>query len=261
VAIGSGADAANGGIAIGHGVTSGTTGQIVIGSGDGQVVFPGPVVFNQGGENLVMAWRRVDASNGLTGGGDLYGDRNIQPVYGTTAGTVAQGNDPRFAASDGLGASCRVSVTPSWIDMATSFVVPWDSAQVNDDTMWSAADPTKIFPKRIGRYLVGVNATINGSASRKVTLREGAATLAQGSSPAGLNTDITITITIPVVVTALGNYWDVSIANGTSANAIIGIQQSSFWATYQGPGGVPGPVSDFKEPAARATARRKGKKS
>jgi hypothetical protein len=99
IALGMNADASSGGIAIGHNVSAGTPEQIVIGSGAGQVVFPGPVVFNQGGENLVMAWRRVDSSNGLTGGGDFSGDRNIQPVYGTTAGTVCQGNDARFTSA------------------------------------------------------------------------------------------------------------------------------------------------------------------
>lgn len=40
--------------------------------------------------------RQILTTNGLTGGGDLSADRTIEPVYGTTANTVAEGDDTRI---------------------------------------------------------------------------------------------------------------------------------------------------------------------
>jgi hypothetical protein len=42
------------------------------------------------------ASRQVAAGTGLAGGGDLTGDRTLSVVYGSTAGTAAQGNDARL---------------------------------------------------------------------------------------------------------------------------------------------------------------------
>lgn len=49
------------------------------------------------GSGGVPATRAINTTNGLQGGGDLSADRTLSPVYGTTAGTVAQGNDSRFS--------------------------------------------------------------------------------------------------------------------------------------------------------------------
>ena len=43
--------------------------------------------------------RTVAAGTGLTGGGDLSTNRTLAVVYGTAAGTVAQGNDARFGTT------------------------------------------------------------------------------------------------------------------------------------------------------------------
>jgi hypothetical protein len=43
--------------------------------------------------------RTITPGTGLTGGGDLSANRTISPVFGTTAGTIAQGNDPRFGTT------------------------------------------------------------------------------------------------------------------------------------------------------------------
>lgn len=45
-----------------------------------------------------LASRTITAGSGLTGGGDLSANRTLAVNIGTTAGTVAAGNDPRFAA-------------------------------------------------------------------------------------------------------------------------------------------------------------------
>ena len=41
--------------------------------------------------------RAITAGTGLTGGGDLTANRTLAVSYGTTAGTAAQGNDPRLS--------------------------------------------------------------------------------------------------------------------------------------------------------------------
>lgn len=43
--------------------------------------------------------RAINTTNGLTGGGDLSADRTIEPVYGTSANTVAEGNDSRITGA------------------------------------------------------------------------------------------------------------------------------------------------------------------
>jgi hypothetical protein len=43
--------------------------------------------------------RAINTQNGLTGGGDLSADRTIEPVYGTTANTVAEGDDSRITGA------------------------------------------------------------------------------------------------------------------------------------------------------------------
>lgn len=47
----------------------------------------------------VPTTRTITPGTGLTGGGDLSANRTISAVFGTTAGTVAQGNDPRFGTT------------------------------------------------------------------------------------------------------------------------------------------------------------------
>lgn len=57
----------------------------------------------------------ITGSNGITGGGDLSANRVLSPTYGSTANTIAQGNDSRFPASTPLLASNNLSdlVTPA----------------------------------------------------------------------------------------------------------------------------------------------------
>lgn len=47
----------------------------------------------------VPTTRTVSPGSGLTGGGDLTANRTLSVVFGTTAGTVAQGNDARFGTT------------------------------------------------------------------------------------------------------------------------------------------------------------------
>lgn len=61
---------------------------------------PGCIIDEEGTElpptHLVKSGRRILAGKGLKGGGDLSKDRELEVDFGTTEGTVAQGNDPRF---------------------------------------------------------------------------------------------------------------------------------------------------------------------
>jgi len=46
---------------------------------------------------LVPSTREIKAGTGLTGGGDLSADRTLSVKFGTTAGTVCEGNDSRLS--------------------------------------------------------------------------------------------------------------------------------------------------------------------
>jgi len=59
----------------------------------------GNVVISTADMGAVPTTRLVSAGSGLSGGGDLSANRTLAVVYGTTAGTVAQGNDARFGAT------------------------------------------------------------------------------------------------------------------------------------------------------------------
>lgn len=50
----------------------------------------------------VPTTRTVATGTGLTGGGDLAADRTLSVAFGTTAGTVAAGDDPRFAGGEAI---------------------------------------------------------------------------------------------------------------------------------------------------------------
>lgn len=49
--------------------------------------------------SAVPATRQITAGTGLTGGGTLAADRSLAVAYGTTAGTAAQGDDPRIVGA------------------------------------------------------------------------------------------------------------------------------------------------------------------
>jgi len=59
----------------------------------------GNVVLNAADLGAVPTSRTISPGTGLTGGGDLTANRSLAVVYGTTAGTVAQGNDARFGTT------------------------------------------------------------------------------------------------------------------------------------------------------------------
>jgi hypothetical protein len=84
--------------------------------------------------------RTVVAGTGLTGGGDLSANRTFQILFGTTAGTVCEGNDPRL--SGGGGATGATGATgPAGAGGASGF---WGAFWSNQDQ--SAANTTTAYP-------------------------------------------------------------------------------------------------------------------
>src|SRR5687768_10154284 len=85
---------------------------------------------------VVDAARQVIAGPGLSGGGDLTADRTLAVAYGTTSGTVAQGDDARFGQWDmHSGTPTTNGQTPVW--NGTTYVpgtppATMDAEQVRD---------------------------------------------------------------------------------------------------------------------------------
>jgi hypothetical protein len=69
-----------------------TTGQMRVNS-DGTVEIGSQATATN---HAVLGGRNITAGTGLTGGGNLTADRTLTVSFGTTAGTVAQGNDSRI---------------------------------------------------------------------------------------------------------------------------------------------------------------------
>ncbi|KXP11678.1 hypothetical protein AXK57_21585 [Tsukamurella pulmonis] len=104
--------------------------------------------------------RKIIAGTGLTGGGDLTADRTLSVPYGTTAGTSAQGNDPRLSdkrvpvdGSVGTPQLADGAVTPA--KMGTGRVVGsangtpasrtlWDGTQAQYDAI-ATKDPATLY--------------------------------------------------------------------------------------------------------------------
>ncbi|ADX31960.1 tail fiber protein [Tsukamurella phage TPA2] len=109
---------------------------------------------------VVLPTRTITAGTGLSGGGTLAADRTLAVVYGTTAGTAAQGNDARLSDQ-------RV---PTDNSVTSAKIV--DGTIVNADISASAAiDPTKLGTGR-------VTGSTNGTVASKVVWTGTAAQLA-----------------------------------------------------------------------------------
>jgi len=95
----------------------------------------------------------VSAGTGLTGGGDLTANRTISANFGTSAGTIAQGNDSRITGAEqtankgaangyaGLNASTVVPTAQLGTGAATN------ATFLRGDNVWAAAPVTSVASK------------------------------------------------------------------------------------------------------------------
>lgn len=116
-----------------------------------------------GGGGDVPSSRTLTAGAGLTGGGDLSADRTFACAFGSAAGTVCQGNDPRLSDARAPIAHAASHVTGGGDVIANA--VPSGSAG-----LMTGADKAKLdgmvsghaiigdgvtFPQRVGLYFRG----------------------------------------------------------------------------------------------------------
>ena len=97
--------------------------------------------------------RAISAGTGLTGGGDLSADRTLAANFGTTTGTIAQGDDSRIVGAEqtsnkgaangyaGLNASTVVPTAQLGTGAATN------ATFLRGDNVWAAAPVTSVASK------------------------------------------------------------------------------------------------------------------
>lgn len=88
---------------------SGDVEQISLGTGLSLVAG----VLDATGLGFVPTSRQIIAGTGLSGGGNLTTDRTLAVLYGVTAGTATQGNDPRLPTTDQKAALAGTDGTPN----------------------------------------------------------------------------------------------------------------------------------------------------
>lgn len=95
----------------------------------------------------------ISAGTGLTGGGDLTASRTISANFGTSAGTIAQGNDSRIAGAE---QTVNKGTANGYAGLNSSTVVPTvqlgsgtadNSTYLRGDNTWAAAPVTSVASK------------------------------------------------------------------------------------------------------------------
>lgn len=119
----------------------------------------------------------ITGTNGLQGGGDLTANRTLEPVYGTTANTVTQGNDSRLSdarsptgvAGGDLGGTYPNPTVEKWQGKTLGLTTPF----VGQSPVWN------------GTAWVPGNVPAGGSGGGGVTyfLKEGTTTRRQHRTP------------------------------------------------------------------------------
>lgn len=106
---------------------------------------------------FAAATRQVLAGTGLSGGGNLTADRTLAVVYGTTAGTALQGNDPSVtnartptahASTHNTGGSDEIGIIPPNAKSANYTLVDSDRTVIFDT---ASGNLTATLPTPVGR--------------------------------------------------------------------------------------------------------------
>jgi hypothetical protein len=156
--------------------------------------------------SAVPTSRLVNTSTGLAGGGDLSADRTLSVLYGTTAGTAAQGNDARLsdartptthATSHQDGGSDELALDASQVTTGTIATARLGSGTASANTFLRGDQTYQPVPagnNDMGRvsnaiYLTGSGLSLNGATSGNT------ATVADpGTSPLDITGDIEIVV-------------------------------------------------------------------
>lgn len=122
----------------------------------------------------VPTTRQVIAGTGLTGGGDLTADRTISANFGTTAGTVAQGNDSRITVTqDAVKGNDALDVRVSALEGASG-INHGTARYICAGSNQNISGDTKLMFPTVSRSYSGV--TASGTSNQNFTLTGNAST-------------------------------------------------------------------------------------
>ena len=166
--------------------------------------------------------RNLTASTGLSGGGDLSADRSFSVLYGTTAGTAAQGNDTRLSdartplahkTSHQSGGSDELALAGAQITSGTVAVARLATQAPPTPTPYASNDWVPLWTGLGG---AAASTTVGGTpTSSNNAVRYQPVWIGQTASLIGLGIDVSAANAGASAVVRLGLYSDSSGRPGT----------------------------------------------